>query len=671
MARAGVSAWDLTALLNAADPKASLVERHLWVVRLLEWLRQAPIDAAARPAGSTASPALRLKYLLGVLERNGEHRQHAAAMLVLFLREVDSAALLADFGFASRHGLWAEFARRLRSRVLPLTPATTDLGELFGLLFPPGTRADWLTELDAETVARLQDLLGPLGDEGGDWRVPFLDAITFVASAVRAAGFAPALRQRMSPELLVDQPFHQLARAAERVREEAESTAPGARAALLREAQYLRALLDTCRRCADSVHDHLDANGISVDVVFEIDQLRQRAHRIDVLLGCVLSDEPTPELLRCVADLVRTADEERSIGALFAQHYSLLARKVAERGAVSGEHYIGRDAAEYRRLLGAAIGGGAVLGLTTFVWFFVVSLGLGTFWRGFGVGMAYAISFMVIHLLHFTVATKQPAMTAPALAAKLGDLDSDEGVERFVDEVTHLIRSQSAGILGNLLGVIPVVLAVQWLAREAIGRPLVGAGAGEHVFAMLSLLGPTPLYAAATGVLLFASSLFAGWAENWFVWHRLDSAIAWNPRIVARLGQARARRWSVWWRANVSAVAANFSLGLLLGLVPSVAFFFSLPIDLRHVTLGTGELFTAVGAVGAGVLSSAVFWWCVAGMAATGALNLGVSFFLAFRVALSSRRIRSFDRARINRAIQARLLRAPASFFLPPREARR
>jgi site-specific recombinase len=45
-------------------------------------------------------------------------------------------------------------------------------------------------------------------------------------------------------------------------------------------------------------------------------------------------------------------------------------------------------------------------------------------------------------------------------------------------------------------------------------------------------------------VLLFASSLIAGWAENWFVFHRLDSAIAWNPRIVARLGAARAQRWA-------------------------------------------------------------------------------------------------------------------------------
>ena len=52
---------------------------------------------------------------------------------------------------------------------------------------------------------------------------------------------------------------------------------------------------------------------------------------------------------------------------MLAQHYSLLARKVAERSAATGEHYITRDATAYRAMLRAALGGGAVLGLTTLV----------------------------------------------------------------------------------------------------------------------------------------------------------------------------------------------------------------------------------------------------------------------------------------------------------------
>ena len=664
MAKSGASPWDLTALLNAADPKAELAERHLWLIRLLEWLRHAPLTGEGQ---ATPSPVLRLKHLLNVLERHPEHQTRVAELLGRFWREVDSAALLADFGFAPSMDLWGELGRRVMARVLPLTPATTDLGELFGLLFPHADDADWLEALDETTLARLRTHLAPALPEGSDWRTPFLDAIMFLASAVRAAGFSAALRQRMSAELLVDSPFRQLARVAEQVREHAESPAPEAHAELLKEAHYLRALLDACRACADSVHEHLEAHGVSVDVVFEVDQLRERTHRIEELLTCVLSPEPAREIVHLLAALVRTADDRRGIGALFSRHYSLLARKVAERSAETGEHYITRDASEYRQMLRAAAGGGAVLAGTTFMKFLLLALGLTAFWGGFWAGINYATSFVIVQLMHWTVATKQPAMTAPAMAEKLADVSSDEAVEGFVDEVAHLIRSQAAGIFGNLALVVPLVLAVQWLCTVIFGAPLVGHSDAKHVLEGITLLGPTALFAAFTGVLLFASSLIAGWAENWFVWHRIDSAIAWNPGFVARLGAARAQRWAAWWRANISGLAANISLGLMLGIVPTVALFFGLPVEVRHVTLSTGQLAAAVGAEGLAVFQTSPFWWCLAGIPVTGLLNLAVSFFLAFRVALRSRGIRLSDRSRIYKAIRARLRRRPASFIVPPR----
>ena len=710
MQKARVSPWDLPALLNAADPKASLAARHLWLVRLLEWLRHAPVDtpatgsrpmpldAASGAAGvelahppvprATPRPVLRLRYLLGVLDRHPEYQVRVAELLRRGWSEVDNAALLADFGFAPRMALWGELGRRLRARVLPLTPATTDLGELFALLFPHADDADWLVAIDDATLDRIRPYVVPEG-EGLAWRVPFLDAIVFLASAVRASGFAPELRQRMSPELLVDRPFRQLARVAEQVSDHAQAlvepappTMPAGRnaaapmadervapasaeTALLREAQYLRALLDTCRRCAESVHEHLETHGVSVDVVFEVDQVRERTRRIDSLLDCVLSPTPAREVIRLIAELVRTADERRSVRRLLSSHYSMLARKVAERSAETGQHYITRDAGEYREMLAAAAGGGMVLAATTLIKFAVIALALSPFWGGFWAGANYAASFVAVQLLHFTIATKQPAMTAPAMAEKLADLSTDEHVERFVDEVAQLIRSQAAGIIGNVIAVIPGVLAVQFIWRKLFGVPLVGHHAAEGVLHSLTLLGPTALFAAFTGVLLFASSLIAGWVENWFVWHRLDSAIAWNPRIVARLGAPRAQRWGLYWRRNVSGYASNISLGLMLGIVPVVALFFGLPIEVRHVTLSTGQLFTAVGAEGFESMKHAPFWWCAAGIVVTALLNVSVSFFMAFRVALRSRGIRLADRSRIYRAIRARLLRRPLAFVLP------
>ena len=49
--------WDLTALLNAADPRAPLAERHLWLARLFEWLRHAPAPRdVARDGAPDAEP---------------------------------------------------------------------------------------------------------------------------------------------------------------------------------------------------------------------------------------------------------------------------------------------------------------------------------------------------------------------------------------------------------------------------------------------------------------------------------------------------------------------------------------------------------------------------------------------------------------------------------------
>jgi site-specific recombinase len=661
--RPATSAWDLTALLTAADMRASLPERHLWLVRLLEWLRHAPL-----PEAQTPTPVLRLRHLLNVLERQPAFKAQVQGLLHHFWREVDTAALLADFGFSPRRDLGSELGQRLRLRLMPCTPETTDLAELFNLLFPEASDAQWLDALDEPTLARVAALLAPeaAGQAAIDWQAPFLDAIMFLSASVRAAGFSPLLRARMSPELLVHAPFRQLARVAEDFREHAEA---GELQPMLQQAQYLRALLATCRSCAGSVLGHLETHGVSVDLVFELDQLRQRTHRIEALLNCILSPTPGPEITRLLADLVRTADERRSVRQLLASQYSLLARKVAERSAETGEHYITRDRKAYGQMLRAAAGGGTVLAGTTLMKFFLGALGFTAFWAGFAAGINYAASFVLIHLMHWTVATKQPAMTAPAMAEKLRDVASDEAVEGFVDEVAHLIRSQAAGIAGNLALVAPLVLLAQWLATLVLGQPLVGEKSAQYVLSSLTLLGPTAFFAAFTGVLLFASSIIAGWVENWFVWHRLDSAIAWNPRIVARLGDARAKRWALYWRQNISGFAANISLGLMLGIVPVVAAFFGLPIEVRHVTLSTGQVAAAVGALGPEVLYHAPFWWCVAGIAATGVLNLSVSFFLAFRVALRSRGIRLSDRSRIYRAIRRRLWQRPWSFIAPPRSS--
>ena len=305
------------------------------------------------------------------------------------------------------------------------------------------------------------------------------------------------------------------------------------------------------------------------------------------------------------------------------------------------------------------------MAFTTLIKFGLYTLALSAFWGGMLAGINYALSFVLIQMLHFTIATKQPAMTAPAMAAKLQDIDGAGGIEAFVDKVTHLVRSQVAAVLGNVLVVCPAALGLALLWARMAGAPVLDSAHAQQTLGSLHLLGPSLLFAAFTGVLLFASSLIAGWTENWFVLHRLDSALQYNPRITRVLGARRAARWAHFLRENLSGLAANISLGMMLGLVPAFASFFGLGLDVRHVTLAAGQLGVAAASLGPDVLHQGALWWAVATIPLLGALNVGVSFYLAFLLALRAHSVTVAERARIYAGLRSRLRRAPLEFFLP------
>lgn len=651
---------DLPSLLDTLDPEAGLARRHLWLIDLLAWIRG---DRSAPQAAVG-----RVQLLLDTLEARPEVRARLRAWWQRLLQTVDITILLADFGFAPRTAFLSELTERLRRKLLPGTPETIDASELFALALPTRFDAQWLTLLDETQLARLVALLEDPGQAAAPerWQATLLEAIAYCGSQVSAAGFSPELRLRMSETALRAQPFHALAldvaqlqvELMYRSREDAVVQATVAR---------LRERLEACRQAVTSVYSHLDDHGISVGLVFRLRQVRERILRIRELIDCLLSPTLAASAVKLLARLVNVGQDRHSIRALVAANSTLLAAKMAERSAETGEHYITRNPAEYRDMLGKAAGGGALTALTTLLKFLLAGLGLSVFWGGFWAGAMYAASFVLIQLLHCTLATKQPAMTAPAMAAKLKDLGSGEAVGAFVDEVTHLVRSQVAAVLGNVLTVFPVVLLLSAGIQFATGHPMIDAKEAQHVLHSLTLLGPAALFAAFTGVLLFAASLIAGWVENWFVFYRLDSAMRYNPRITTVLGPARADRWARFMRTHVSGFASNIALGFMLGLVPAFADFFGLGLEARHVTLSTGQLAAACAALGWEVLRLPALWWCVAAIPVIGALNLGVSFYLAFRLALRAHNVSGVDRARIRSEIWARMKGAPASFFVPAR----
>lgn len=647
---------DLHTLLAQLDPQADLAHRHLWLIAVMDWLRG--------NASSVPDAVGRLGLLLDAVQARPEVQSSLQAWWQTLMDTVDITPLLADFGFAPRTALLSELTERLRLKILPASPETIDATELFTLVLPKVFDAQWLAALPADLLERLMLVL--CGDNGHSthWQHALLDAMTYCAGQILSTGFAPELRLRMAREAREAQPFHALIRDVESLRVE---VLHGLRTPerLQEAAQRLRERLDACRIAATTVYSHFEDNGISVGLVFRLRQLRGRIVRMRELLECVLSPTPALHGARLLGHLVQVAQERRSLKAVFSANSSLLAAKVAERSAETGEHYITRTPAEYRDMVGHAAGGGAVMAFTTLAKFAVGGLALSAFWVGFWAGMNYAISFVIVQLLHFTVATKQPAMTAPAMAAKLKELDSDISIAAFVDEVTHLVRSQVAAVLGNVLVVFPAVLLLTGGWQLWSGDPFLPAEKVEYTLYSLQLLGPSVLYAAFTGVLLFSSSIVAGWAENWFVLHRLDSAIRYNPAITGLLGSARSARWGRFLRENISGLAANVSLGFMLGLVPVFSTFFGLGLDIRHVTLASGQMAAAAMGLGLEALHLPAFWWAVATLPLMGALNVGVSFYLAFRVALSAQNVSRVERSRIYAAIGARLRSHPLDFFRP------
>ena len=650
---------DLAHLLTQVDAQASVAQRHLWLIELLDWVRGS--------CDSVPASVARVQLLVVAMERDPKIRKRLQEWWRSVTDTVDITPLLADFGFAPRTGLFSELAERLRCKLLPSSPETFEASELFTLALPLAFDAQWLAALPEELLDRLVAAFTPEGASGTRWKKTLLDAITYCAGQILSTGFAPELRLRMSDAAREAQPFHALISDIESLRIE---VLHGLRTPerLQETAQRLRTRLESCRSAASSVYSHFEDNGISVGLVFRLRQLRTRILRVRELLECVLSPSPNLSAARMLSHLVQVGQERRSIRALLSTNTSLLAAKVAERSAETGEHYITRTRGEYFAMVGNAAGGGAVMAFTTLLKFALYALALSAFWGGFLAGVNYAFSFVLIQMLHFTVATKQPAMTAPAMAAKLKEMDNVAGVEEFVDKVTYLVRSQVAAVLGNVLVVFPAALGLAWLWAWGTETAVLDEAHALETLASLHLIGPSLLFAAFTGVLLFISSIIAGWTENWFVLHRLDSALRYNPRITAFLGATRAQRWARFFRDNLSGLAANISLGFMLGLVPAFAAFFGLGLEVRHVTLSAGQLGVAAAGLGLEVLHLSAFWWAVATIPLLGALNVGVSFYLAFLVALRAQNVTGVERARIYAATLARLRSAPREFFLPGRQ---
>ncbi|AOI98905.1 site-specific recombinase [Burkholderia sp. LA-2-3-30-S1-D2] len=672
----------LDALLAHADADASYAERSEWLIELAHWLRRngamqvAHDTPAERDADARAYPAhARLRYLFHVLDRNPAWKSHAARILRGILRECDGISLLCDAGMPVHSGFFGALFERIDASLIPPAPNRRELTALFTLMFPAPGDAQWIDALPDDLLARLAELFSfDVTDEErhepGSFSRDLLAALHNLTCQISSTGLSQTVRSRLSDDdarkPLETQPFYRLTRAMLAVETAHAAVEDGGDPSkLLHEVNYLRVLLDECRIAVDDVFAHLYRNGVSVDIVFQVERMRMRILRAEMLLNAWMARDDLRGMARLTAELVDANQNSQSVSHLMRSNFSLFARKLVETNADTGEHYISRGRAEYLKMLRMAAGGGLVTVVTVCVKFAITGAHLQSMLEGLLAGVNYAASFMLMHFLHFTLATKQPAMTAPTLARELDDTGHEEGVKAFVASVIALIRTQAAAISGNVLVVLPVCLLVQLFAGNLLHANLISPGKAHATLHSFSLLGPTPFYAALTGVLLWASSLLAGWADNWFVLHRVGDALTYNRRLRLTLGASGAAKLAHFCRSNVAGVVANVGLGLMLGLIPAIVTVFLFPFEVRHVTLSAGSIGIALGVLGKGALGTPELWWACAGVLSMAILNVLVSFALAFTMAVRSRSLRRTKVRALVGAIVRTVLSKPSALFWP------
>jgi site-specific recombinase len=645
---------------QAPQPLAPLRQRLDWMRRLVNWVRTVGPNATELGQDPGRVQVTRLKHILNVLDRNPELKAGVARTLRSIIHDTHALELFMNVGIPNQEGFIGEFVERLNVRFLPQPPRDQDLVSVFSETFKSWSDSEWIKQMDPATFRGWLDLFlfsdAPVNPDWNTLVPDASDALFLLAETIRALGLSRLVRNRVAEGEFRKLPFFILPERAQALLEAKDDATRTLAYADFRET------LDLCFASLDEVTRYFHAHGVSIALVYQVGRLRAMLKRSGTLARLLTGYQDDPRFIQeFLGLLVQENIRARSFKGFLQDNLVLVSQKIVETNAEVGEHYITRDRDEQASILKKSMGGGWITGFTTALKFLLGHLSAPPFISGFISVANYSVSFLAIQFMGFTLATKQPAMTASTLASKI---HGDGSVDDLVDEILHLIRSQVAAVAGNLIAVVPTVLALEEIL-SLTGHELTDADHALHTIQSFSLLGMTPFYAAFTGVLLWLSSIFAGWFGNWFSYRGLPEAIEHQPRLIYVFGAHRTQRFSLFLRNHVSGVAASVSLAFLLGMTPHFATFFGLPLDVRHVTLSSGALTASVYAIGASVFSGVDFWLAVGGIASMAVLNLAVAFALALMVALWAKNAAAPRRRVVYQRLFDRIARKPWIVLVP------
>lgn len=610
----------LSTILSEDASNLSEEQQMLWFARLLKWL-QRPRSHDEKFQRWETIYTLRLKFLLQQLHKSPEWKENFIRLFNSVLFKLFEPFRLVVTGMPAENGFLQDFINRIQEKLLPNTPTESDIGNLIADIFEDDQEILLIESIDEDVLNEFVVLLSQDKSVGIILRTKLLEALRILSIQMLEGALSIRIRLGIAetnrftfPEFeLEENVFYNLIQNSDQSLEE------------------IWKQMNDIRSMTDLLFDQMKGSGVRTEIVYSFQVHRKRQKRFRMILNLLDTHQSVMLSTKAFASgLITDVHEQRGFWAFLRSNLSLLSKQVIESNSQVGEHYVARTWPDFKHMLISAMGGGFITAGTVFIKYAIGKLHFTGFIKGFVEGVNYSVSFSIIQMLGFTLATKQPSATAPFINRQI-QASLKEGGQTLL----ALLRTQFIAVVGNLSTVFPVCFLVTWLAIK-FQFPLFSYDESKYMFHANQLLGPSFVYACFTGVLLFSSSIFAGWFENFCTVTHLPKRIQYNKRINQWIGYERSQKLATAIEQNGNALAANVSLGLILGLTPQIMIFLGIPLDVRHVTLATGTFAASLpmmleyGVAPAAVADAAL------GLLVIGICNISVSFFLALALAAIS-----------------------------------
>ena len=657
------------ALNRFRDPEADTLEL---IRRLVAVLR----PQNRRDGGS----AERYQFMLDRLEADEALRSAFRSHIVHFVATRRLVTFFTESGILPGTGFFSEWWRILGSRLLPEVPDERRLKDCLHVIYDRTDDWRWLEAIPPESSQRFWALIAPAEElRNIDWRSiqeQMLDAVLLIAHRVSGLGIESEL-MRASPNFDDDTPRF-IALSAE-----ALDFVTAFRAALndpeqaADDGSQLLVIADQCQSTLQRIRKRALTVGTSLHLSYLLKRSEQSLERLRGLAATLtigLQTSARNEAIQSWAEFAHAAflaeNRRNSLRFYVAQLSRLLAVRVTENAARSGEHYICDTPADYRKMWRSAAGAGVLIGIMALLKIKAAALHAPLFGEAFMFSMIYGLGFVTIFLLGMTVATKQPAMTAQTLAGLLGDSKPTRSadLEKLVDVAATVSRSQLAAIAGNVMVALPVAIAVGFGLSYWAGEPPISLDKGAHLIADLDPLSWALPHAAIAGFYLFLSGLITGYFDNRAAYADIGPRIARLHWLQKLFGRERSGRIGNYIQERLGGIMGNFLFGCMLGSTGVIGTILGLPLDIRHIAFASANLGYALIGFQFELPLKAVAW-AAFGIAAIGFTNLAVSFSLALRTAMRARGIQFEHWGPLLRVLWNRINHQPRSFLLPPRHA--